>query len=91
MTQITIKGATHITRWCDDEDAIPAPRFESLTLSTDTATVVPTIEFHVKECGPLPLFCGEMASLLEFYGTKNGVFWDVTPCGSCKSRRFGGT
>jgi hypothetical protein len=24
------------------------------------------------------------------YG-KNGVFWDVTPCGSCKSRCFGGT
>jgi hypothetical protein len=23
--------------------------------------------------------------------TKNGVFWDVTPCGSCKKRRFGGT
>jgi hypothetical protein len=22
---------------------------------------------------------------------KNGVFWDVTPCGSCKSRRFGRT
>jgi hypothetical protein len=22
---------------------------------------------------------------------KNVVFWDVTPCGSCKSRRFGGT
>jgi hypothetical protein len=21
---------------------------------------------------------------------KNGVFWDVTPCGSCKTRRFGG-
>jgi hypothetical protein len=21
---------------------------------------------------------------------KNGVFWDVTPCGSCKNRRFGG-
>jgi hypothetical protein len=21
----------------------------------------------------------------------NGVFWDVTPRGSCKSRRFGGT
>jgi hypothetical protein len=21
---------------------------------------------------------------------KNGVFWDVTPCGSCKDRRFGG-
>jgi hypothetical protein len=22
---------------------------------------------------------------------KNGVFGDVTPCGSCKNRRFGGT
>jgi hypothetical protein len=22
---------------------------------------------------------------------KNGVFWDVTPCGSCKKGRFGGT
>jgi hypothetical protein len=22
---------------------------------------------------------------------KNGVFWDVKPCGSCKNRRFGGT
>jgi positive regulator of sigma E activity len=22
---------------------------------------------------------------------KNAVFWDVTPCGSCKNRRLGGT
>jgi hypothetical protein len=22
---------------------------------------------------------------------KNGVFWDVMSCGSCKNRRFGGT
>jgi hypothetical protein len=22
---------------------------------------------------------------------KNGVFWVVTPCGSCKNRQFGGT
>jgi hypothetical protein len=22
---------------------------------------------------------------------KNAAFWDVTPCGSCKNRRFGGT
>jgi hypothetical protein len=22
---------------------------------------------------------------------KSGVFWDVTPCGSCKNRCFGGT
>jgi hypothetical protein len=25
------------------------------------------------------------------YLWKNGAFWDVTPCGSCKNRRFGGT
>jgi hypothetical protein len=22
---------------------------------------------------------------------KNDVFWDITPCGSCKNQRFGGT
>jgi hypothetical protein len=22
---------------------------------------------------------------------KNGVFWDITPCGSCKNRGFGVT
>jgi hypothetical protein len=26
----------------------------------------------------------------RFY-LKNGVFWDITLCGSCKSRRFGET
>jgi hypothetical protein len=25
------------------------------------------------------------------YKTKNAVFWDVAPCGSCKNRLFGGT
>jgi hypothetical protein len=25
------------------------------------------------------------------YFMKKGVFWVVTPCGSCKNRRFGGT
>jgi hypothetical protein len=30
---------------------------------------------------------GELLTTLE---VKNGVFWDVTPCGSCKSRCFGG-
>jgi hypothetical protein len=27
----------------------------------------------------------------EMDSMKNGVFWDVTPYGSCKNRRFGGT
>jgi hypothetical protein len=37
----------------------------------------------------------ELGSTLRFevftaVTMKNGVFWDVTPCGSCKNRRFGG-
>jgi hypothetical protein len=30
-------------------------------------------------------------SLAYYKILKNGVLWDVTPCGSCKNRRFGGT
>jgi hypothetical protein len=30
-------------------------------------------------------------SALGTFLTQNGVFWDVTPCDSCKNRRFGGT
>jgi hypothetical protein len=37
----------------------------------------------------------EVKAVSELYGQslymKNGVFWDVTPCGSCKNRRIGGT
>jgi hypothetical protein len=29
--------------------------------------------------------------LLTQESAKNGIFWDVTMCGSCKNRRFGGT
>jgi hypothetical protein len=33
----------------------------------------------------------EVTSELETtLAVKNGVFWVVTPCGSCKNRRFGG-
>jgi hypothetical protein len=33
----------------------------------------------------------DFCSVLSFALTvKNAVFWDVTPCGSCKNRRFGG-
>jgi hypothetical protein len=36
----------------------------------------------------LGAFDGHLAAFLSL---KNGVFWVVTPCGSCKNRRFGGT
>jgi hypothetical protein len=33
--------------------------------------------------------CWAWVAMSPFF--KNGVFWDVTPCGSCKNRHFGGT
>jgi hypothetical protein len=44
----------------------------------------------------LPLACTYMSISVRFevftaVSMKNCVFWDVTPCGSCKNRRFGGT
>jgi hypothetical protein len=33
--------------------------------------------------------CG--VAVLSNYTMKNAVFWEVTLCGSCKNRRFGGT
>jgi hypothetical protein len=41
-------------------------------------------------------FCSDQIGLVgvEVFAVvtmKNGVFWEVTPCGSCKNRRFGGT
>jgi hypothetical protein len=34
---------------------------------------------------------GETNRALNKSHFKECVFWDVTPCGSCKKRRFGGT
>jgi hypothetical protein len=36
----------------------------------------------------MPASCIDYSSTLKL---KNGVFWVVTPCGSCKNHRFGGT
>jgi hypothetical protein len=41
---------------------------------------------------PIFLLSFEMwAQLRTGFFAKNGVFWAVTPCGSCKNGRFGGT
>jgi hypothetical protein len=45
---------------------------------------------------PLHLLSSAAPALpVLWYGSlelrENGVFWDVTPCGSCKNRRFRGT
>jgi hypothetical protein len=47
--------------------------------------------------GPHPLVKdADVTSLVRFevftsVTMKNAVFWDITPCGSCKNQRFGGT
>jgi hypothetical protein len=43
----------------------------------------------------LRVLCTKYCMLVRFevftaVTMKNGVFWDVMPCGSCKNRRFGG-
>jgi hypothetical protein len=54
------------------------PRLSVLRLSTQI--ILPFI---------LPVSSEILKQLLQ--SRKNAVFWDVTPCGSCKNRRFGGT
>jgi hypothetical protein len=44
-----------------------------------------------ENCGITVTHTGRPAVLPKYLLIKNGVFWDVTPCGSCKNRRFGGT
>jgi hypothetical protein len=46
-------------------------------------------------CDDMPL-CKRAGNSVKFevftmVTMKNGVFWDVTPCGPHKTRRFGGT
>jgi hypothetical protein len=57
-----------------------------------------TIAHH--RCGDYGIYADagrrkQKATLYNFYvftevTMKNGVFWDVMPCGCCKNRRFGG-
>jgi hypothetical protein len=41
--------------------------------------------------GSVPLYVFKVERFRTSEPVKNGVFWDVTPCCSRKSRRFGGT
>jgi hypothetical protein len=40
---------------------------------------------------PEELNVGVRFEVFKVVTMKNGVFWDVTPCGSSKNRRLGGT
>jgi hypothetical protein len=45
--------------------------------------------FHVEENDGI-MKSYSHKNLMEIV-VKNVVFWDITPCGFCKNRRFGGT
>jgi hypothetical protein len=75
---------------------------KSMILSTlmmeairSSETLVPTkaIRRHIPEDGIRHSHRREKLKSykLRIRSIKNGVFWDVTPRGSCKNRRFGGT
>jgi hypothetical protein len=50
-------------------------------------TVLPTTELLLF----VLQFSNMLQRLVQQQIMKNAVIWDVTPCGSCKNRRFGGT
>jgi hypothetical protein len=65
-----------------------------------------TGDILLSKVGALMLICSELRCAATLYkneynevrfdvftavAMKNGVFWDVTPRGPCKNRRFGGT
>jgi hypothetical protein len=47
--------------------------------------------FQLPNASSRTVALGFTQRLTEISNRKNGVFWDVTPCGYCKNRRFGGT
>jgi hypothetical protein len=63
----------------------------SITLYGITFVEVQTKDFtHVQKSYRTP-FSLHNALYEVILLLKNCVFWDITPCGSCKNRRFGGT
>jgi hypothetical protein len=51
------------------------------------------LTLHTLSFGDVDLAGREFVKVRQTYNEhlKNDVFWDVTPCDSCKNRRFGGT
>jgi hypothetical protein len=49
------------------------------------------VDIYKLELFSLFVVCGRCYTRISYFMIKNGVFWDVTPCGSCKNWRFGVT
>jgi hypothetical protein len=77
---------------------LQVPHLISVLHSVDRVTKEPpSCPVRVNDARRDHLLSLEFVSLsvgFEFFTAmtiNHGVFWDVTPCGSCKDRRFGGT
>jgi hypothetical protein len=58
------------------------------TISINVSSITPT---HMYVCNKYLQIPKLTPTSGPDFHLKNGVFWVVTPCGSCKNRRFGGT
>jgi hypothetical protein len=89
INQLSYKGNRNIA----DYWALHTPSWQSAKL-VSTGTNLPFMyevaAVLVYAVFFLQCFCFNFTAGLIFI-MKNGVFWEVTPCGSCKNRRFGGT
>jgi hypothetical protein len=77
----------HQKRIAEDEQLLNAIRH---TIFGGHPTLILPLDGNTSRLLELSLFCVrfEVSTAVTM---KNAVFWDVTPCGSCKNRRFGGT
>jgi hypothetical protein len=101
---ISQKMAT-VQKFFETHSICPLMRVNTITWDSkhakDLQTISPSLEISVRNCfvttGKSNI-CDhdEYVSSVRFevftaVTMKNGVFWVVTPCGSCKNRCFGGT
>jgi hypothetical protein len=74
-TIIIISSSITTRDWCNGPMVARAPNEPSCTLLSEIHKIRSYVRFE------------DFTAVTE----KNAVFWDVTPCGSCKKGGFGGT
>jgi hypothetical protein len=78
---------SHRSKYSPQPSVLKHP--QSVLLPYSQRPSFPTIKNHRQDYNRA--YSDVYFSGLQTKRQKNGVFCDVTPCGSCKKRRFGGT